>query len=266
MKTEGAAQGQSIPFPLRHRPYRRGFDKVVLWYGRANVSPLHFDPNHNFMHQIDGQKRLLLVDPADSALLYADHAESAVGNTPINPFKVDTEAHPLVSHVTLWPVTLDRGDLLFIPSQWWHMVLTVPAFEEGLHPADVRDMALTAPVTGATSRRSPRTFRGGARAVSQHPWKSCRRSSRSRGRARRKRAAELDGLISRAASGERPRWRDSEPPPRKRINDENLPHFVEHHWAGSGLARDTHITTHDCTSSCGGHSPASMHRAPRGPN
>ena len=86
---------------------------------------------------------------------------SAVGNTPINPFKVDTEAHPLVSHVTLWPVTLDRGDVLFIPSQWWHMVLTVPAFEEGLHPADVRNMALTAqfdrghfpPITSHFSRR-----------------------------------------------------------------------------------------------------------------
>ena len=133
----------AVPYPLAHAPYRRGFDKVVLWYGRSNISPLHFDPNHNYMHQLDGQKRLLLVDPADSALLYADHASSAVGNTPVNPFRVDMDAHPLASLVSLWPVVLHRGDVLFIPSQWWHMVVTLPAVGDALDAADVRNMALT---------------------------------------------------------------------------------------------------------------------------
>ena len=57
----------SVPFPLRHAPYRGGFDKVVLWYGRSNVSPLHFDPNHNYMHQLDGQK---LTPSQASAVLH----------------------------------------------------------------------------------------------------------------------------------------------------------------------------------------------------
>ena len=133
----------AVPFPLGHSPYTHTYDKVVLWYGRTNVSPLHFDPNHNYMHQLAGQKRILLVDPADSALLYADHATSAVGNTPIDPFKVDLDAHPLVSHLSLWPLTLHKGDILFIPSQWWHMVITVPSVGDQLHPADVRNMAIT---------------------------------------------------------------------------------------------------------------------------
>ena len=133
----------ATPFVLQHAPWRNGFDKAVLWYGRSGVSPLHFDPNHNYMHMLDGQKRLLLVDPADSAYLYADHAASAVGNTPIDPLRVDTEAHPLASRVTLWPVTLTRGDVLFIPSQWWHMVLSVPIVGDTLGAADVRNMAVT---------------------------------------------------------------------------------------------------------------------------
>ena len=108
-----------------------------------NVSPLHFDPNHNFMHQLDGEKRIVLVDPADSALLYADHASSAVGNTPVDPFRVDLHAHPLAAHATLWPLRLRRGDVLFIPSQWWHMVLTLPATGGARHAADVRNMAIT---------------------------------------------------------------------------------------------------------------------------
>lgn len=134
----------AVPHPLAHPPYRYGFDKVVLWYGRSNLSPLHFDPNHNYMHQLDGQKRLILVDPADSALLYADHASSAVGNTPINPFAIDVEAHPLASLASLWPVVLNKGDMLFIPSQWWHMVVSLPATGGDFHAADVRNMALTA--------------------------------------------------------------------------------------------------------------------------
>ena len=133
----------AVPFPLQHPPCIRTFDKVVLWYGRSNVSPLHFDPNHNYMHQLAGQKRILLVDPADSALLYSDHASSAVGNTPIDPFKVDLEKHPLVRHVGLWPLVLHKGDILFIPSGWWHMVITVPSVGDELFNADVRNMAIT---------------------------------------------------------------------------------------------------------------------------
>ena len=130
----------AVPYPLRFRPYRDNFDKLVLWTGRSNVSPLHFDPNHNFMHQVDGQKRLLLLDPVDGALLYADHSVSAVGNTPVDPYRVDLTAHPLAAQATLWPVVLNRGDLLFIPSQWWHMVLTVPYLRSG----EERNIALTA--------------------------------------------------------------------------------------------------------------------------
>ena len=44
--------------------------------------------------QLAGRKRILLVDPAESALLYADHAPMALGNTPVDPAAVDLEAHP----------------------------------------------------------------------------------------------------------------------------------------------------------------------------
>ena len=91
------------------------FDKAVMWLGRANISPLHFDPNHNYMHQLAGQKRVLLIDPADSALLYADHTKSALGNSPVDVFKVDLDTYPLVAHATLWPVVLAPGDMLYIP-------------------------------------------------------------------------------------------------------------------------------------------------------
>ena len=117
----------AVPAPLRRPPYRAGFDKAVLWYGRANVSPLHFDLNHNFLHQVDGEKRVLLLDPAESALLYADHTAAAVGNSPVDPLSVDLRVHPLVASATLWPAVLRPGDMLFLPSEWWHLVVTLPS-------------------------------------------------------------------------------------------------------------------------------------------
>jgi hypothetical protein len=37
----------AVPYALRIPTYRRGFDKAVMWLGRSNISPLHFDPNHS---------------------------------------------------------------------------------------------------------------------------------------------------------------------------------------------------------------------------
>lgn len=65
------------------------YDKTVMWIGPGGThSPLHYDPNDNFMHQIDGEKHLLLVDPVESVNLYSDHSRKAAGNTPIDPTKV----------------------------------------------------------------------------------------------------------------------------------------------------------------------------------
>ena len=66
-----------------------------------------------------------MFDPADSALLYADHASSAVGNTPVDPFRVDLHAYPLTAYATLWPLRLRKGDVLFIPALWFHNVTSI---------------------------------------------------------------------------------------------------------------------------------------------
>ena len=94
------------------------------------------------MHQLAGQKRILLIDPADSALLYADHAKNALGNTPVDLFKIDLNVYPLVAHATLWPVVLEPGDVLFIPSQWWHLVVSLPDVARQ-DAADERNLAIT---------------------------------------------------------------------------------------------------------------------------
>ena len=116
----------ALPPPL-HALQARGFDNVVLWTGNlshARTSPLHFDPQENLMHLIDGEKHLLLIDPVESMLLYADFESRSLGNTPVDPARVDLKRFPLARTVALWPVTLRPGDVLLIPSGWWHIVTT----------------------------------------------------------------------------------------------------------------------------------------------
>eukprot|EP00900_Chrysochromulina_parva_P027761 jgi/Chrpa1/9619/Chrysochromulina_OHIO_Genome00004444-RA len=116
----------ALPPPL-HALQAHEFDNVVLWTGNLShtrTSPLHFDPQENLMHLIDGEKHLLLIDPVESVLLYADFESRSLGNTPVDPARVDLKRFPLAARVALWPVTLRPGDVLLIPSGWWHIVTT----------------------------------------------------------------------------------------------------------------------------------------------
>lgn len=76
------------------------------------------------MHMIDGEKHLVLVDPIESALLYADFADAAFGNSPVDPAAVDLDTYPLAARAGIWPVRVRKGDVLYLPSGWWHLVTT----------------------------------------------------------------------------------------------------------------------------------------------
>ena len=119
------------------------YDKTVMWHARAGwegrVSPLHFDGHDNLMMVVDGEKRVDLLPPIASALLYSDFTPKAAGNSPVmsdcDPTcGVDLRRHPLVASAPLHVADLRAGDVLFIPKYWWHVVTSA---------ARVRQLALT---------------------------------------------------------------------------------------------------------------------------
>ena len=124
-----AALLADVGLPEALRDARHRLDNAVLWTGNVSYhgksSPLHFDPNENVMHMVDGQKHLLLLDPVDSPLLYADFANASFGNSPVSPLAVDLATYPLAATAPVWPVRLRAGDALFIPAGWWHIVTTL---------------------------------------------------------------------------------------------------------------------------------------------
>lgn len=85
---------------------------VMIGTNRSQLG-LHYDflDSHAYLAQIIGRKRCVLFSPADSAALYEGK---------VNVDSPDFEKFPLFRNATLYECTLQPGELLFIPSRWWH--------------------------------------------------------------------------------------------------------------------------------------------------
>ena len=140
----------SIPGFCSDGQYQIGQGKLyntMIWIGpRDCVSRLHYDPLDNMFLQIIGTKRVYLVDPTVSTdLLYVDtslyqqHNMSSIENMDdelellsrdqtTKEWKtkqihvVESQYPNLLQIPTIYETTLYAGDVLFIPSKWWHTV------------------------------------------------------------------------------------------------------------------------------------------------
>lgn len=107
-----------IPAYCRGRPALRH----NLWFSGADtVSQLHFDLPHNLVAQVYGQKRFILFAPSESRHVYP---ESLFSSTPhlarVDPESPDYARFPRLEAARGYVCTLSPGDLLFIPSRYWH--------------------------------------------------------------------------------------------------------------------------------------------------
>ncbi|MGV3483792.1 MAG: cupin-like domain-containing protein [Planctomycetaceae bacterium] len=93
--------------------------QTFFWMGPAGtVTPLHHDLTNNLMIQIIGRKRVLLLEPEYLPLIYNHfHCYSM-----IDPEAVDLSRFPLLRDVQFVEVTLNPGEVLFLPVGWWHHV------------------------------------------------------------------------------------------------------------------------------------------------
>jgi hypothetical protein len=84
----------------------------------GSIATLHSDilHTHAYLAQIVGRKRCVLFSPDDSGYLYGGK---------VDPDQPDFKRFPLYRHATAFECILEPGELLFMPSDWWHHVIAL---------------------------------------------------------------------------------------------------------------------------------------------
>jgi len=104
-----------------------------IWIGNKSKIAAHFDFPNNLACCIAGRRKFTLFPPEQLANLYIGPMEFAPGGQEIS--LVDFDKPDLVKHpkfeqalAVAQVAELDAGDVLFIPSMWWHHVESLAAF------------------------------------------------------------------------------------------------------------------------------------------
>ncbi|KAG8178704.1 hypothetical protein JTE90_011630 [Oedothorax gibbosus] len=110
---------------------RFGFPEVTgndctFWLGSIGAyTPCHSDSyGCNLVLQVLGRKKWTLFPPPDRTFLYPTripYEESSVFSS-VNILDPDLVLHPLFKCSQPHVVILEPGDVLFVPSKWWHFV------------------------------------------------------------------------------------------------------------------------------------------------
>jgi hypothetical protein len=83
------------------------------------VTPMHQDMPENLYALINGRKRIILFSP--SSPIYSNSWLSKIPNfSRVNPENPDYGKFPEFKKAQPYVVELEAGEVLFIPSFWWH--------------------------------------------------------------------------------------------------------------------------------------------------
>lgn len=104
-----------IPEYLNGEGATQGF----LWFGPAGtITPFHHDLTNNFMAQVLGRKRILLMPACEIAHVY-NHEHCF---THVDARQIDLQRYPRMANVQVLSCTLNPGEVLFLPVGCWHFV------------------------------------------------------------------------------------------------------------------------------------------------
>lgn len=111
--------------PLLPPPFRKVLEETTKYLSggfligpAGSVATLHSDilHTHAYLAQIAGRKKCVLFSPDDSPYLYQGK---------VDPTQSDFEKFPLLRRATAFECILEPGELLFMPSDWWHHVVAL---------------------------------------------------------------------------------------------------------------------------------------------
>jgi hypothetical protein len=93
-----------------------------FWLGAPGTQgPLHRDLPENLYAQIGGRKQFLLLDRRLTRMVHRHAFHSGVPNySPVDAEQPDLSRFPRFRGAPLLRAVVEPGDLLYIPSLWWH--------------------------------------------------------------------------------------------------------------------------------------------------
>ncbi|XP_053413365.1 bifunctional peptidase and arginyl-hydroxylase JMJD5 isoform X2 [Nycticebus coucang] len=100
-------------------------DEITInaWFGpRGTVSPLHQDPQQNFLTQVIGRKYIRLYSPQESEALYPHDTHLLHNTSQVDVENPDIEKFPKFTDAPFLSCILSPGEILFIPVKYWHYV------------------------------------------------------------------------------------------------------------------------------------------------
>jgi hypothetical protein len=109
--------------PLMLRPWRRpdGYMKLLIGGTGGRFPVLHYDGEnaHASITEIYGDKEFILYPPEDAAYVYPNKDMQNQSQV-VDPQHPDLERFPLFAKATQHHTVLHPGDMVFVPSRWWH--------------------------------------------------------------------------------------------------------------------------------------------------
>ncbi|XP_039205585.1 bifunctional peptidase and arginyl-hydroxylase JMJD5 [Crotalus tigris] len=96
---------------------------INAWFGPSGtISPLHQDPQHNFLVQVMGRKYIRLFSPDQSEKLYPHEGHLLHNTSQVDVENPDLEKFPKFKAAAFQDCILSPGEVLFIPASYWHHV------------------------------------------------------------------------------------------------------------------------------------------------
>ncbi|KAI7803201.1 lysine-specific demethylase 8 [Triplophysa rosa] len=96
---------------------------INAWFGPGGtVSPLHQDPQQNFLAQVVGRKYIRLYSPEVTENLYPHDSQLLHNTSQVEVENPDLVKFPEFPKASYEECVLQPGDVLFIPVQHWHYV------------------------------------------------------------------------------------------------------------------------------------------------
>lgn len=109
--------------PLMPQQWRRpdGYLKLLIGGIGGRFPTLHYDleNGHATITEIHGDKEFILYPPEDAAFLYPKPDMPNQSTIP-DVRQVDLQRFPLYERATQYHTVLHPGDMVFVPSHWWH--------------------------------------------------------------------------------------------------------------------------------------------------